>query len=405
MRTIPALLAACLSVACASAQNDAGPIVFQHANVIDGYSSSPLRDVSVHVAGGKIVSIETRETKPPANARVFDLAGKWLLPGYIDAHVHFLNIQAAKTAVLLGSTTVRTMHCERFLDITLREQHRAGQRDLPDVIAAGYQIRPDMAGSFFQDFPDLADMKPRLTGVDNVRRVVRALVSRKVDHVKFLATERAGTPETDPRKQTFSDEEIAAIVDEARRAGLRASAHAHGDEGARAAIMAGVHSLEHGTHLSPESLQLMQQKQIFLSPTFTGQVLPPFRPQDRDNPILAERRRSAIPIRNKVVAEAVRLNIPIVAGTDWIYANTTLSMGDEAALMHQAGMPPMLILQALTSTSAKCLGIEDRTGSIKAGMEADLVVVGSDPLATIEALRDLCMVVNDGVVILDQLKR
>ena len=178
------------------AQTDSSILVFQHANVIDGISRSPLLNATVIVAYGKIASIKRYAVKIPAQAIVMDCKGKWLLPGYIDAHVHFSDVGAAKTALLLGSTTVRTMHCDTFLDIHIRDDHRKGQRDLPDVIAAGYQVRPDMFEafpSFIKEFPDLADMQPRISGTENVRRVVRALVSRGVNHIKFLATERSGT--------------------------------------------------------------------------------------------------------------------------------------------------------------------------------------------------------------------
>ncbi len=169
------------------------------------------------------------------------------------------------------------MHCERFLDVRIREAHRQGGEDLPDVVAAGYQIRPDMAAAFFEDFPALADLRTRVSGTDNVRRVVRAIVSRGVDHIKFLATERSGD---DPRKRTFSDEEIEALVDEARKAGLRVAAHAHGDEGAVAAVKAGVHSIEHGTFISDQTLASMKQRGTYYVPTFARQ-LP--RPEDTDS--------------------------------------------------------------------------------------------------------------------------
>ena len=221
-------------------------------------------DVDVTVKNGRITGIGKRLKKLPAQAVVFDLTGMWLMPGYIDAHVHFGNFSAARNALLSGATTVRTMHCDHFLDIQIREAHQNGQRDLPDVVAAGYQLRPDMFDTFFEDFPDLSYMKPRVTGTENVRLLVRALVSRKVDHIKFLATERAGTPETDPRKRTFSDDEIAAIIDEAKKADLFASAHAHGDEGSYAAVKAGVNSIEHGTWITDSTLKLMQKKGVQL---------------------------------------------------------------------------------------------------------------------------------------------
>jgi len=295
------------------------------------------------------------------------------------------------------------MHCDHFLDIQIREAHLNGQRDLPDIVAAGYQLRPDMFDTFFEDFPNLSYMKPRVGGPENVRLLVRALVSKKVDHIKFLATERAGTPETDPRKRTFTDEEIAAIIDEAKKAGLFASAHAHGDEGAYAAVKAGVNSIEHGTWMTDSTLKLMQKKKTWYVPTFTGGSQPPSRPEDRDNPILAERRRVAIPLRNKLINEALELGIPIAAGTDLRYTNLDLSMADEALYMQKAGLLTMTILKIMTSGSAKCLGIEKLTGAIKKGMEADIVILGQNPLASLEALKDIRMIVNDGKVVVTKL--
>ena len=384
------------------AQKDSGILIFQHANLIDGISDKPIMDVDVTVKNGRITGIGKRLKKLPAQAVVFDLTGMWLMPGYIDAHVHFGNFSAARNALLSGATTVRTMHCDHFLDIQIREAHRNGQRDLPDVVAAGYQLRPDMFDTFFEDFPDLSYMKPRVTGTENVRLLVRALVSRKVDHIKFLATERAGTPETDPRKRTFSDDEIAAIIDEAKKADLFVSAHAHGDEGSYAAVKAGVNSIEHGTWITDSTLKLMQKKGTWFVPTFTGGSQPPSRPEDRDNPVLAERRRVAIPLRNKLINEALKLGIPIAAGTDLRYTNQDLSMADEAIYMHKAGLTPMRILKILTSGSAKCLGIHKRTGTIKKGMEADFVVLSENPLLSLEALKKIRIIVNDGKIAMNK---
>jgi imidazolonepropionase-like amidohydrolase len=255
-----------------------------------------------------------------------------------------------------------------------------------------------MFPAFFEDFPELADMRERIAGVEGVRRVVRALVSRGVDHIKFLATERAGTPETDPRKRTFPDEEIDAILDEARKAGLNAAAHAHGEEGALAAVKAGVHSVEHGTFLSDSTLTSMRQKKIFFVPTFTGGSQVPSRPQDRDNPILLERRRVSLPLRNRLTLLAHRQGVPLAAGTDLRYTTTELSMADEALYLRRAGLPIMEVIKIMTAGSARCLGIENRTGAIQRGFEADLVVLDRNPLTDPGALKDINMIINDGKI-------
>ena len=378
-----------------------GRLVLAHANVIDGRGAEPRRDVSVVIEGGKIASILDASRPHPPGASVIDVGGHWVMPGLVDAHVHFADVAAARTALSTGATTVRTMHVERFLDIQIREAHRLGDPSLPDVVAAGYQIRPDMFPSFFEAFPALADMQARVTGVDRVRRVVRALASRRVDHIKFLATERAGTPETDPRTRTFSDEEVTALVDEARRLGLPASAHAHGDEGARAAVLAGVRTIEHGTWISDATFQLMLARRTCYVPTFTGGSQPPARPQDREHPVLAERRRVAIPLRNRLVARAEAAGLPLAAGTDLRYTTRDLSMADEALHLHRAGLATMRVLQVMTVGSATCLGIQERTGAVAPGLEADLLVLERSPVESLDALKDITLIVNDGRIAFD----
>lgn len=398
--SVALLACVCLAEPAATTQREVGPstLVLEHANVIDGRSSAPRQNVSVVIADGRIVGIRSPALRVPEGAAVIDLAGAWVMPGFIDAHVHFGDVAAARTALLTGATTVRTMHVEHFLDVQIRDAHRLGDETLPDVVAAGYQIRPDMFPPFFEDFPVLAAMRARVSGADNIRLIVRAMASRRVDHIKFLATERAGTAETDPRQRTFSDEEIAALVDEARRLGLPAAAHAHGDEGARAAVIAGVRSLEHGTWIGDATFAAMKERRTCYVPTFTGGSQPPARPQDRNNPILAERRRLGIPLRNALVARADAEGLPLAAGTDLRYTTPDLSMADEALYFQRAGVSPMRALQIMTVGSATCLGIQDRTGAVAPGLEADLVVLGQNPLVTPKALKDIKMILNDGEI-------
>ena len=368
-------------------------LFFEHVNVVDGLSNTPLPDMTVVVTNGKITSVEKSRDDLKSTGARFDVQGKWLVPGYVDAHVHFADMERARTALRSGATTVRTMQCDRFVDVQIRDAHRQGREDLPDVVAAGYQIRPDMSPPFFEDFPQLADLRTKVGGADNVRRVVRALVSRGVDHIKFLATERSGM---DPRQRTFSDDEVQALVDEARKAGLRVAAHAHGDEGALAAVKAGVHSIEHGTYLSDDTLALMHEKGTYYVPTITRRQAP--SPEDRDDPILAERRREDVSFRNRLVMLAEAGGVPLAAGTDLVYATAELSMADEALSLQKAGLSAVRVLQIMTSGSAKLLGVQDRTGAIKVGLEADFVILGANPLTALDALKDIRMIVNDGKV-------
>src|SRR5262245_31923165 len=160
MKKLAVYICLLLSALTVSAQsNDSGVIVFQHANVIDGVSNKPLKDVSIIVANGKIAAVG-KHVRKPSNAQIIDLGGKWLLPGYIDAHVH-VNFESAQRALRFGVTTARTMG--GVLSISRSEMRsKKGRTDLPEVLAAGHQVRPDMSSfpSFIKDFPELADMKP-----------------------------------------------------------------------------------------------------------------------------------------------------------------------------------------------------------------------------------------------------
>ena len=386
------------------AQNQAAVLVLVHANLIDGISPEAIHDATIVVRGSQIESMPRGAGPLPAGAQVLDIKGRWLLPGFVDAHAHLFTMSSARRAVQYGTTTVRVMGVEHFVDVGMRELHNRGATDLPAVVAAGYQIRPDVSEAFpgfLLDFPNMSEFRTGLRGSDNLRKVVRALAEHHVDLIKILATERAGTPETDPRKRTFSDEEMAAIVDEAHKAGLPVAAHAHSDEGVRGAVLAGVHSIEHGTYSSDDTLALMKSKGTYLDPTISVWD----EGTTSENPILQQRTRAMQPRARDTAARAWKMGVKIVAGTDTTYDKSGLGLGmaDEIAELVRAGMPPMEAIKAGTSGSAECLGVGKRTGAIKPGMTADFIAVDRDPVADIAALQDLVLVVHDGKVILNRL--
>ena len=387
----------------AISQSENPLLAIAHANVIDGVSNEPLRDVTVIVRNGKIEQIGRLNT--PAGATVLDLKGKWLLPGFIDAHAHIANLTAARVAVQSGVTTARELGVNNFFDIGVRELNHGGTADLPDMIAAGYHVRPRPAEELFVDIPKLADLMGRpVSGADNLRRIVRAQIERGVNVIKILSTERAGLPDTDPRKRVFSDEEIVAIVDEARKSGIYVAAHAHGDEGAYAAVKAGVRSIEHGTYLSDQTLALMKERGTYFVPTIAT-VIDLMEPGgDYDNAILSIRGRHMLPRVREAAAKAWKLGIKLVAGTDTSYGpQSNRRMPHEALELVEIGMPPMEAIKAVTSVSAECMGIERRTGSIKPGLEADFVAVERDPLSDIKNLQDVILVVNNGKIVVNRL--
>jgi imidazolonepropionase-like amidohydrolase len=379
-------------------------LVLEHANVIDGISAQPQLGMTVTVRDGRIESIQSGDHMVPSSATVLDLKGKWLLPGYIDAHVHIGTLQAAHTALLSGVTTARSMGVSHYVDVGFRELHRNGDFDIPDFIAAGYHVRPHPAEELFLDFPRLIDLMHGVSGTAAVRRVVKANLDHGVQVIKILATERAGTPDTDPRKRTFTDDEMAAIVDEAKSAGLSVAAHAHGDEGAAGAVRAGVRSIEHGTYISDATLAEMKERGTYLVPTLAT-IYDLIEPSgDHHNAALSIRARHMLPRAKETTSHAHAMGIKIVAGTDTGYGPTSnLRIPHEIAELVQVGLTPMEAIQSATSIAAECLGIANRTGSIRPGLEADMVVVERNPLNEVAGLADVLLVINDGKVALNRL--
>ncbi len=386
----------------ASVRSQTASLVITHANLIDGLAPKPLPDATIVTRHGRIENVSTGSTKVPAGATIIDLKGGWLLPGLVDAHGHLYDLRGARTALAGGVTVVRSMGGSRFADVGIRELNHAGVKDVPDVIAAGYQIRPHLNEDFPLDFPKLNDLMSGLRGAENMRRIVRAIASRGVDLIKILATERAGLIEQDPFKRTFTDQELDAAVDEARKAHLPVAVHAHGDEGAAAAVRAGVHSIEHGTFLSDATLASMKQQGTYFVPTIMyskGMM----EKAGKDNPELLARGKRFLPRVREATAHAWKMGVKIAAGADAEYGRNNRSLAQEIAELVEAGIPPMDSIKSATSKAAECLGIEMRCGTVARGLEANFVGVDHNPLAEISTLQDLSLVVNKGTLIINRL--
>jgi imidazolonepropionase-like amidohydrolase len=398
-----ALVAAAASSPALLAGQQVPPTAIVNAHVVNVRTGEVVPKSTVVLRDGKIISVGSAPA--PAGATTIDARGRFVVPGLIDAHTHLGDFASARRALESGVTTARSAGTSNYADVGLRELAKKGAIPGPDVLAAGYHVRPQLAADAFLSDPTLSPfMNGGVITADAIRQVVRVNLSHGVDWIKTTSTERAGTPDTDPRKQLYTDAEVAGMVQEAGAKGIPVMAHAHGAEGALAAVKGGVRSIEHGTYLSDEALTLMKEKGTYLVPTYAT-VIDLVEPGgDYDNPGLHLRGSHMLPRLRETVARAHRAGVRIVTGADTGYGpNSVTRIAHEVAAFVEIGMTPLHALQAATTVAAELLRIEKRTGVIEPGFDADLIVVERNPLDQIRTLEDPLLVVSNGEVAVNRL--
>ncbi len=382
----------------------APPLMLVNAAVVDVTSGTVRRDQVVVLRDGRIASIGAALPAGSSAPRRLDVGGRYVVPGLIDAHVHIATTPAMRAALESGVTTVRSAGVSNFADVGLRDLVKRGYLPGPDVLAAGYHVRPQPAAEAFLDAPDLGDLMAGLAGPDALRRFVTFNLGRGVDWIKVLASERAGTADTDPRKQVYSEAELALIVSEAAARGVPVMAHAHGAEGALAAVKAGVRSIEHGTYLSDEALTLMAQKGVFFDPTMDVMNDLALPGGDYDDAALQRRGQMMKPVLVDAVMRARRHGVKIAAGSDTGYGPSSIArIAREVIELVEAGLPPLAALQSATTVNAELLKLDTHIGQVRQGFEAELIVVDANPVEQPRTLLDPLLVISNGRVGVDRL--
>lgn len=390
-----------LLLASAATAQESPTLLITHANVLDGLDSVPKRGQTIVVTGRTITRITDEPVATPAGAMVLDVRGAWVVPGLMDAHSHVNDLAGVRRALESGVTTIRTAGVGGYEDIAIRELVRSGQLPGPDMLATGVYVQPDVADAVLAD----ERLFPLIDGVrteEAIQRLVRVNLDHGVDWMKTRGTERAGRPDTDPREQVYSERELQVIVAEARRGGVAIMAHAHGDEGIRAAVLAGVRSIEHGTFATEATLRLMRERGTYLVPTLSS-ISSFGQPGDYADPPLFLRGQFMAPRRRAVVQRAYELGIPVVTGVDTNYGPESYArVSREVGFFVELGISSWDALRAATSLAAELFGIAERTGAIRPGLEADLIVVDRNPLEDVGVLQDVLVVITNGQVAVDR---
>jgi imidazolonepropionase-like amidohydrolase len=394
-----ALLARATSSLAASVE----PLALTNASVVDVRDGKIRSGVTLVLRDGRIESIGAGLA--PAGLRTVDVRGRYLVPGLVDAHTHIATFAAARLALESGVTTVRSSGVSNYFDVGFRELVKKGAFAGPDMLASGYHVRPRLAEEAFVNHPALFELMAGVDTADKIRQVVRANLSQGVDWIKVLATERAGTADTDPRKQVYTEAELKAAVEEAAAKGVPVQAHAHGEEGAMAAVRGGVRSIEHGTYLSHETLRLMKERGTYYVPTYTTVVDLTEPGGDYDVPALRLRGEHMLPRLRQTVQHAHRIGVKIVTGADTGYGPSSLTrISSEVVNFVEMGMTPVEALQSATVVAAEMLGRERAIGRLEPGFEADIVAVDGNPLENPRALEDPLLVVSNGSVAVNRLE-
>jgi imidazolonepropionase-like amidohydrolase len=423
---IPAVICIAIILLLSNLELYAQQTLIHCGNLIDGLQNQPQTQMTLVVQQNKIIRIDKGYTNPASGDKVINLKNKTVLPGLMDMHVHletetnknryldnftqnpadkaFEAAVYARTTLMAGFTTVRDLG-GTGVNVSLRNAINKGIAVGPRIYTSGKSIattggHADPTNGYRKDL--MGDPGPEAgvaNGPDECRKAVRQRYKEGADLIKITATGGVLSVAKDGSSPQFAEEEIRAIVETAKDYGFKVAAHAHGAEGMKRAIRAGVTSIEHGTLMDDETIALMKKNGTYYVPTITAgkTVADSARIPNYYPAVIVPKALAVGPQIQGTFAKAYKAGVKIAFGTD----AGVFRHGRNAAefvYMVEAGMPQMAAIQSATVVAAELLGMKDRLGSLETGKFADIIAVDGNPLQNIAVMEKVKFVMKDGVV-------
>ncbi|MBL7844910.1 MAG: amidohydrolase family protein [Cyclobacteriaceae bacterium] len=417
-----------LAMIVVSVQLIAQRTVIHCGNLIDGKSNDVQSQMTVIVERNIITKVERGFTKPGTSDKLIDLSKKTVMPGLIDLHVHlegetnkdqalqrftsnradvaFRSTVYAKKTLLAGFTTVRDLGGSG-VNTSLRNAINQGFVVGPRIFSVGKSIgttggHADPTNGYREDL--MGDPGPKegvINSPEEAKQAVRQRYKEGSDLIKITATGGVLSLAKDASGPQFTDEELKAIVETAKDYGMHTAAHAHGTEGMKRAVLAGITTIEHGTMMTEEVMDLMKQKGTYYVPTISAGKFVAEKAKEPGyyHPLVTPKALAIGPQVQETFGKAYKRGVKIAFGTDaGVFPHG--ENGKEFGYMVEAGMPAMEAIKSATVVAAEVVGMSDKIGTIETGKLADIVATDENPLKNIKTMEKVSFVMKDGVVYL-----
>ncbi len=406
----------------------AGPTYVHAGKLIDPVAGKPLSNQLIRIEGERVVSVEPW-TKAPVDGPVLDWSKLTVLPGLIDMHTHlvdeeqteniaqpllttaaqqaYIGAAHARATLMAGFTSVRDVGTWRaFSDVALRDAIDKGYVPGPRMSVAGaYITTPGGGGDITGIAGDVGIPAEMRRGViedaADAHRKAHDILVHGADFLKLIATGAVLTEGTEPGQLELSSDEIAAAVEEAAKRGTYATAHAHGAEGIKVAVRAGVRSIEHGSLIDDEGIALMKAKGVYLvADIYNGDFIDAYGTAHHWPEGMLRKNRETTDAQRQGFRKAVKAGVKIAYGTDaGVFPHGWNAR--QMPYMVKYGMTPMQAIQSATTVAADLMGKSGQVGCAVAGCYADLIAVAGDPIADIAILSSVSKVMKGGAVVKD----